>query len=173
MVRLAFVLRTYDACRLTLSYRRHWNEKGNVRHGTMRAHRTRVRETTARGRARSSVGGIAVSGKDEFSILNVSTDHIPEDERRARCCANSIAAGWSRPRSNQRTKSRSLRASRPMPLPDVAAADRRAVGARVIRTKQLVVDGDDSLGLIDQFDPAPSGYLREDEICCFIPEKRF
>src|SRR3954469_17763103 len=40
-----------------------------------------VRETTRRGRACSWVGEIAVSGKDEFSIFNVSTDHMPDDER--------------------------------------------------------------------------------------------
>jgi AraC-like DNA-binding protein len=95
----------------------------------------------------SLVGEVAVSGKDEFSIFNVSTDHIPEDERvpllREFYCRGVLKAEVEvkegRPAAANFTSH---------VLPEAQLLIGGLCGARVIRTKQLVADGDDSLALI-------------------------
>lgn len=88
-----------------------------------------------------------MSGKDEFSILNVSTDHIPEDERvpllREFYCRGVLKAEVEP--TDEKPFAASLTSHG---LPDVQLVIGGLVGARVIRTKQLVVDGNDSLGLM-------------------------
>ena len=88
-----------------------------------------------------------MSGKDEFSILNVSTDHIPEDARvpllREFYCRGVLKAEVEP--TDEKPFAASLTSHG---LPDVQLVIGGLVGARVIRTKQLVVDGNDSLGLM-------------------------
>ncbi|MBR0962679.1 AraC family transcriptional regulator [Bradyrhizobium diazoefficiens] len=88
-----------------------------------------------------------MTGKDEFSILNVSTDRIPESERvpllREFYCRGVLKA------EVEATEGKPFAAS----LTSHGVTDAQIViggliGARVVRTKQLVIDGDDSLGLM-------------------------
>ena len=107
----------------------------------------RCMETTAPGRAFSRAGETAVSGNDEFSILNVSTDHIPEDQRvpllREFYCRgvlkSELEATEGKPFAANLTSHSS---------PDAQLVMGGLIGARIIRTKQLVIDGNDSLGLM-------------------------
>ncbi|MBW7967933.1 AraC family transcriptional regulator [Bradyrhizobium sp. BR 10289] len=88
-----------------------------------------------------------MSGKAEFSIFNVSTDLIPEDERvpllREFYCRGvlkaEVEARDGRPAAASFTSH---------VLPEAQLLIGGLCGARVIRTKQLVSDGDDSLALI-------------------------
>jgi AraC-like DNA-binding protein len=88
-----------------------------------------------------------VSGNDECSIINVSTDTIPEDERvpllREFYCRGVLKA------EVEATEGKPFAASLTSHgLPDAQLVIGGLIGARVIRTKQLVIDGDDSLGLM-------------------------
>lgn len=88
-----------------------------------------------------------MSGKDEFSILNFSTDDIPDSERvpllREFYCRGVLKAEL------EATESRPFAASLiSHGLPDVQLVIGGLIGARVVRTRQLVIDGDDSLGLM-------------------------
>lgn len=119
-----------------------------MRHGTMRTGTERgCGEITARGRACSLVGEIAVSGKDEFSIFNVSTDHIPEDERvpllREFYCRGVLKAEVEAREGKPAAASFTSHV-----LPEAQLLIGGLCGARVVRTKHLVADGDDSLALI-------------------------
>jgi len=88
-----------------------------------------------------------VSGKEEVSILDVSTDHIPEDERvpllREFYCRGVLKA------EVEATEGKLFAASLiSHGVPDAQLVIGGLIGARVIRTRQLVIDGDDSLGLM-------------------------
>ncbi len=88
-----------------------------------------------------------MTGKDEFSILNVSTDRIPEDERvpllREFYCRGVLKA------EVEATEGKTFAASLTSHgVTDVQIVIGGLIGARVVRTKQLVIDGDDSLGLM-------------------------
>lgn len=88
-----------------------------------------------------------MSGKDEFSILNVSTSDIPEDERvpllREFYCRGVLKA------EIEATEVKPIAASlTSLGLPGAKLVIGGLIGARVIRTKELVVDGDGSLGLM-------------------------
>ncbi|MET3310412.1 hypothetical protein ABIF41_002253 [Bradyrhizobium japonicum] len=114
-----------------------------MRTGTERA----CGETTARGRACSLVGEIAVSGKDEFSIFNVSTDHIPEDER-VPLLREFYCRGVLKAEVEVREGKPAAASFTSHVLPEAQLLIGGLCGARVVRTKHLVADGDDSLALI-------------------------
>lgn len=90
---------------------------------------------------------MAVIGKDEFSILDFSTDHVPECERLALLrdfyCRGVLKADVEPTETG--TFSATLVSHS---LPDAQLVIGGLIGARIIRTKQLVIDGDDSLGLM-------------------------
>jgi AraC-like DNA-binding protein len=97
-------------------------------------------------KACSLVGEIAVSGKDEFSIFNVSTDHIPEGER-VPLLREFYCRGVLKAEVEAREAKPAARFTSHV-LPEAQLLLGGLCGARVIRTKQLVADGDDSLALI-------------------------
>jgi hypothetical protein len=88
-----------------------------------------------------------VQDKDEFSILNVSTNDISESDRVAKLrefyCRGVLKA------EVDVTESKPFEASfTSHALPEAKLLLRTLFGARIIRTKQLVSDGDDSLALV-------------------------
>jgi AraC-like DNA-binding protein len=93
------------------------------------------------------VGEIAVSGKDEFSIFNVSTDHIAEDER-VPLLREFYFRGVLKAEIEAREGKPAAASFTSHVLPEAQLLIGGLCGARVIRTKQLVADGDDSLALI-------------------------
>jgi len=88
-----------------------------------------------------------VSGKDEFSIFNVSTDHIPEDER-VPLLREFYCRGVLKAEVEARDGKPAAASFTSHVLPEAQLLIGGLCGARVIRTKQLVADGDDSLALI-------------------------
>jgi AraC-like DNA-binding protein len=88
-----------------------------------------------------------VSGKDECSILNVSTNDVPESERvtvlrefyRRGVVKAEVEAKEGQPFEATFTS---------YALPEAQVLTGRLLGARIIRTKELIVDGDDSLALV-------------------------
>jgi len=107
----------------------------------------RAQQGEAHGRAGSLVGEIAVSGKDEFSIFNVSTDHIAEEER-VPLLREFYCRGVLKAEVEARDGKPAAASFTSHVLPDAQLLIGGLCGARVIRTKQLVADGDDSLALI-------------------------
>ncbi len=104
-------------------------------------------ETTARGRTCSSVGEIAVNGNDDFLILNVSTTDIPEGERVAMLrefYSRGVVKAEIDAKEGKPFEARFTSHA----LPEAQLMIGTLFGARLIRTKQLIVDGDDSLALI-------------------------
>jgi AraC-like DNA-binding protein len=104
-------------------------------------------ETTARGRACSSVGEIAMSSNDEFSILNVSTNDIPEGERVTMLrefYRRGVVKAEIDAKEGKSFEARFISHA----LAEAQLLIGTLFGARLIRTKQLIVDGDDSLALV-------------------------
>lgn len=88
-----------------------------------------------------------MSGKDEFSIFNVSTDHIAEDER-VPLLREFYFRGVLKAEIEAREGKPAAASFTSHVLPEAQLLIGGLCGARVIRTKQLVADGDDSLALI-------------------------
>ncbi|MBR0857478.1 AraC family transcriptional regulator [Bradyrhizobium liaoningense] len=88
-----------------------------------------------------------MNGKEDFSIFNVSTDHIPEAERvpllREFYCRGVLKSEVDATDGKPFAASFTSHA-----LPDAQLVIGGLFGARVIRTKQLVVDGNDSLAVM-------------------------
>jgi AraC-like DNA-binding protein len=104
-------------------------------------------EAAAHSRVCPSVGEIAVSGKDDFSIFNVSTDDIPEAER-VPMLREFYCRGVLKAEVEARDGRPSAASFTSHVLPEAQLLIGGLCGARVIRTRQLVADGDDSLALI-------------------------
>ena len=88
-----------------------------------------------------------MSSKFDFSVLNVSTNEIPEDERipllRDFYCRGVLKA------EVEAEGRKAVRGEPHVPiLPEAQLLIGGLCGAWVIRTKHLVADGDDSLALI-------------------------
>jgi AraC-like DNA-binding protein len=88
-----------------------------------------------------------VSGKDDFSILNVSTNTIPESERVA-TLRDFYCRGVLKAELDVRDGEPIAASLTAHSLPDAQLLLGTLVGARVIRTRQLVLDGNDSLALV-------------------------
>lgn len=88
-----------------------------------------------------------MNGKDECSILNVSTNDVPENERitmlrefyRRGVVKAEVDAKEGQPFEATFTA---------YALPGAQLLTGRLFGARIIRTKELTIDGDDSLALV-------------------------
>jgi AraC-like DNA-binding protein len=114
---------------------------------TMRSTGYECDESTARGRAGSSVGEIAVSSKDQSSILNVSTNDVPESERLAllrEFYRRGVVKAEVDPNEGQPLDATFTCYA----LPEAQLLTGKLSGARLIRTKELIADGDDSLALV-------------------------
>ncbi|MFT4117591.1 AraC family transcriptional regulator [Bradyrhizobium sp.] len=88
-----------------------------------------------------------MSGKDDFSILSVSTDDIPECER-VSLLREFYCRGVLKAEVEARDGKPFAASLTSHSLPEAQVLIGGLFGARVVRTKQLVADGDDSLGLV-------------------------
>jgi AraC-like DNA-binding protein len=89
---------------------------------------------------------ITVSGKDDLSIANVSTSDIPESKRVA--MLRDFYCHGVKAELDVRDGESIVADLTSHSLPDLQLLLGTLFGARVVRPKQLVVDGDDSLALI-------------------------
>jgi AraC-like DNA-binding protein len=88
-----------------------------------------------------------VSGKDDVSILKVSTSDIPESERVTTLrefYRRGVVRAEIDAKEGQSFEARFISHA----LPEAQLLIGTLFGARLVRTKQLIVDGDDSLALI-------------------------
>jgi AraC-like DNA-binding protein len=94
-----------------------------------------------------SVGGeVSVRGKDGFSSLNISTNEVPESER-----ASMLREFYSRGLAKAEVE---VRKGEPVEarftshaLPEAQLLLGTLIGARIVRTRHLMADGNDSLAL--------------------------
>ncbi|MBC9983080.1 AraC family transcriptional regulator [Bradyrhizobium sp. INPA_01384B] len=104
-------------------------------------------ETTARGRACSSIGGIAVSGNEDVSILRFSSNDIPEAER-VTTLRDFYCRGVVKAELEIREGEPIMASLTAHSLPNAQLLLGTLFGAKLVRTRQLVVDGDDSLAFV-------------------------
>jgi AraC-like DNA-binding protein len=88
-----------------------------------------------------------VNGKDTSSILNVSTSDVPESERVA-LLREFYRRGVVKAEIDAKEGQPIEATFTAYALPDAQLLAGKVSGARIIRTRELVVDGDDSLALV-------------------------